>query len=148
MSVTSIRPLAPSDRAEWVRLWKSYLEFYETTLPDDIYDVYFDRLLGDDARDFSCLIAEIDGKAVGLTHYVFHRHGWKVEDVCYLQDLWADPNVRGKGIGRALIEAVYERAAQAGSPNVYWLTAEDNAQARRLYDRVGKLTPFIKYQGQ
>lgn len=142
-----IRPIETSDRSEWERLWTAYLAFYETELPVDIYNVYFGRLLGDDPRDFSGLIAEIDGKAVGLTHFVFHRHGWKVEDVCYLQDLWADPEVRGKGIGRALIEAVYERAAAAKSPNVYWNTAQDNVQARLLYDRVGKLTPFIKYQG-
>lgn len=146
MSLT-IRAITATDRPEWERLWKAYLAFYKTELTKDIYDVYFERLLGNDPRDFSGLIAEIDGKPVGLTHYLFHRHGWKVEEVCYLQDLWADPEVRGKGIGRALIEAVYERAAAAGSPVVYWNTAEDNAQARLLYDRVAKLTPFLKYQG-
>lgn len=143
----TIRPITAADQSEWERLWTAYLAFYKTELTKDIYDVYFERLLGNDPRDFSGLIAEIDGKPVGLTHYLFHRHGWKVEEVCYLQDLWADPEVRGKGIGRALIEAVYERAAAAGSPTVYWNTAEDNAQARLLYDRVAKLTPFLKYQG-
>ncbi|AML52513.1 GNAT family N-acetyltransferase [Falsihalocynthiibacter arcticus] len=142
-----IRPLTLEDKSEWSRLWRGYLSFYKTTLPDHIYDVYFERLLGDDPRDFNGLIAEIDGKPVGLTHYIFHRHGWKVEDVCYLQDLWADPHVRGKGIGRALIEAVYEKAAKAGNPSVYWNTAQDNAQARQLYDRIASLTPFLKYQG-
>jgi GNAT superfamily N-acetyltransferase len=72
--------------------------------------VYFERLLGDDPQDFSGLIAEVDGRPVGLTHYVFHRHGWRVENVCYLQDLYADPEVRGRGVGRALIEAVYAEA--------------------------------------
>ncbi|MEY8098561.1 N-acetyltransferase family protein [Falsihalocynthiibacter sp. S25ZX9] len=142
-----IRPLTLEDKSEWSRLWRGYLSFYKTTLPDHIYDVYFERLLRDDPRDFNGLIAEIDGKPVGLTHYIFHRHGWKVEDVCYLQDLWADPHVRGKGIGRALIEAVYEKAAKAGNPSVYWNTAQDNAQARQLYDRIASLTPFLKYQG-
>lgn len=141
-----IRPLAQNDKPEWIRLWTGYLTFYKTTLPDEIFDVSFDRLLGKDPRDFNGLIAEIDGKPVGLTHYLFHRHGWKVEDVCYLQDLWAAPEVRGKGIGRALIEAVYERASAAGAPSVYWLTAEDNAPARLLYDRVGVKSAFIKYQ--
>lgn len=142
-----IRQLTAADKSEWSHLWKGYLDFYETSLPNDIYDVYFERLLGDDPRNFSCLIAEVNDKPVGLAHYVFHRHGWKVEEVCYLQDLWAEPEVRGQGIGRALIEAVYERAAKAGSPSVYWNTAEDNTQARKLYDKIGKLTPFIKYQG-
>ncbi|WP_380052593.1 GNAT family N-acetyltransferase [Falsihalocynthiibacter sp. SS001] len=142
-----VRDLTPEDRPEWERLWTGYLEFYKTTLPPEVYASTFARLLGNDPRDFNGLIAELDGKPVGLTHYLFHRHAWKIEDVCYLQDLWADPNVRGQGIGRALIETVYERAADAGSTNVYWLTAEDNAQARQLYDRIGALTPFIKYQG-
>lgn len=143
----TIRPLTRNDKTDWARLWTAYLSFYETTLPSEIFDISFKRLLGDDPRDFNGLIAEIDGTPVGLTHYVFHRHGWKIEDVCYLQDLWADPDVRGKGIGRALIEAVYERAAASGCPSVYWLTAEDNVQARLLYDRVARKTPFIKYQG-
>lgn len=146
MSLT-IRPLQSTDRKEWERLWTAYLAFYKTELPQEIFDVYFERLLGNDPENFSGLIAEIDGKPVGLTHYLFHCHGWKVEKVCYLQDLWADPDVRGQGVGRALIEEVYARAKAAKSPDVYWLTAQDNAQARLLYDRVAKLSPFIVYKG-
>lgn len=142
-----IRPLTQEDKPEWTRLWRGYLTFYKTSLPAEIYDTSFARLTGDEACDYNGLIAELDGKPVGLTHYLFHRHGWKIENVCYLQDLWADPHVRGKGVGRALIEAVYARAKIAGSPSVYWLTAQDNVQARQLYDRVAQKTPFIKYQG-
>ncbi len=91
------------------------------------------------------LIATLGGKPVGLVHYLFHRHGWRIENVCYLQDLYADPDVRGTGIGRALIEAVYAAADREGCPNVYWLTQDFNETARKLYDRIGKLTPFIKY---
>lgn len=130
----------------WRRLWKDYLAFYETTLPDAIYASTFDRLLGNDPRDFNGLVAEVDGKVVGLTHYLFHRHGWKVEEVCYLQDLYALPDMRGKGVGRALIEAVYAAADAQGAPSVYWLTQDFNDTARVLYDRVGVVTPFIKYQ--
>lgn len=143
--MTHVRPLTADDKPEWARLWRAYLAFYETELPQDIYDTYFARLLGDDPQDFHGLIAEIDGKPVGLTHYIFHRHGWKIENTCYLQDLYADPEVRGQGIGRALIEAVYKAADEAGAPSVYWLTQDFNTQARKLYDRVGTLTPFIKY---
>lgn len=142
----SVRPLAPSDRAEWRRLWTAYLAFYETTVPEEVYETYWRRLLGDDPQDFSGLIAEKDGRAVGLTHYIFHRHGWKVENVCYLQDLYVDPDIRGTGAGRALIEAVYAAADKAGNPAVYWLTQDFNAAARKLYDRIGTLTPFVKYQ--
>lgn len=142
----TIRPITPSDRAEWERLWDLYLEFYHTSVTPEIKASSFARLLGDDPQDFNGLIAEVDGKPVGLVHYLFHRHGWKVENVCYLQDLYADPEVRGSGVGRALIEAVYERADAAGAPAVYWLTQEDNATARKLYDRIAKKTDFIKYQ--
>jgi len=143
--MTHVRPLTANDKPEWARLWRAYLAFYETELPQKIYDTTFDRLLGDDPQDFHGLIAEVDGKPVGLTHFVFHRHGWKIENTCYLQDLYADPEVRGQGIGRALIEAVYKAADEAGAPSVYWLTQDFNTQARKLYDRVGTLTPFIKY---
>ncbi|MDW4497697.1 GNAT family N-acetyltransferase [Sulfitobacter sp. D35] len=140
-----VRPLQASDKADWSRLWAAYLAFYETSRPQEIHDLYFERLMGDDPQDFSGLVAVLDGRLVGLTHYLFHRHGWSVENVCYLQDLYADPDVRGMGIGRALIEAVYAAADAAGAPNVYWLTQDSNATARRLYDRIGTLTPFVKY---
>ena len=141
----AVRTLAEADEQSWRDLWRAYLAFYDTTLPDTIYRTYFARLLGDDPQDYNGLIAEVDGTPVGLAHYLFHRHGWKVENVCYLQDLYATPDVRGKGIGRALIEAVYARADAAGARDVYWLTQHFNKKARRLYDRIGTLTPFIKY---
>lgn len=142
-----IRPLTASDEADWRRLWTGYLAYYETTVPETVYQSTFARLLGDDPRDFSCLVAEdATGRLVGLTHFLFHRHAWKVEEVCYLQDLFADPDARGLGVGRALIEAVYAAADAAGAPAVYWLTQDFNATARKLYDRIGELTPFLKYQ--
>lgn len=140
-----VRALHASDKDAWTHLWQAYLSFYETSRPPEILDTYFGRLLGDDPQDYHCLIAEVDGHPVGLAHFLFHRHGWSVENVCYLQDLYADPTVRGKGIGRALIEAVYAAADAANSPNVYWLTQDFNATARQLYDRIGTKTPFIKY---
>ncbi|MEL7149771.1 MAG: GNAT family N-acetyltransferase [Pseudomonadota bacterium] len=140
-----VRPLTSADEPQWRVLWRAYLAFYETEVADDVYATYFQRLLGDDPQDYHGLIAEVDGKPVGLTHYIFHRHGWKIENVCYLQDLYAAPDVRGKGVGRALIEAVYAEADKAGAPSVYWLTQDFNATARQLYDRIGTVTPFIKY---
>lgn len=141
----TIRPIVANDRAEWQRLWTAYLEFYESSVPAEVYDTSFQRLLGNDAQDFHGALAEMDGRSVGLVHYVFHRHMWRVENVCYLQDLFADPVARGQGVGRRLIEHVYAAADAAGCPRVYWLTQEFNADARKLYDRIGTLTPFIKY---
>lgn len=148
MTGVVIRPLTAEDKAEWRRLWTGYLEFYESTVPEEVYETTFSRLLAGNAgteHEYRGLIAEIDGNPVGLVHFLFHRHCWKVENVCYLQDLYADPEVRGQGIGRALIEAVYAAADAEGAPGVYWLTQEFNEVGRRLYDRIGKLTPFIKY---
>nr|WP_082637101.1 GNAT family N-acetyltransferase [Ruegeria atlantica] len=127
-------------------MWRDYLAFYETTVQDQTYDSTFARLLGNDPNDFSCFVAEANGQLVGLTHYLFHRHAWKEESVCYLQDLFARPEARGTGVGRALIQAVYDEADRKGAPSVYWLTQEFNHTARKLYDRIGKQTPFIRYQ--
>ena len=141
-----VRPVEARDEADWRRLWTGYLEFYETSVPEEVYQTYFARLLGDDPQDYHGLVAEQDGRLVGLTHYLFHRHGWKIENVVYLQDLYVDPETRGTGAGRALIEAVYAAADEAGCPSVYWLTQDFNATARQLYDRIANLTPFLKYQ--
>lgn len=145
MTNITIRPLQPSDRADWNRLWTGYLDYYETSVPQAVYDSTFARLLGNDPQDFNGLIAIVGGRAMGLTHYLFHRHCWKIENVCYLQDLYVDPQARGTGLGRKLIEAVYAAADANGTPAVYWLTQDFNKTGRQLYDRIGKLTPFIRY---
>ncbi|WP_299350312.1 GNAT family N-acetyltransferase [uncultured Shimia sp.] len=142
----NIRPLVAGDESQWRALWTGYLEYYETSVPEEVYQTTFARLLGDDPQDFSCFVAEQDGHLIGLTHYLFHRHAWKVENICYLQDLYAAPEARGTGVGRKLIQAVYDAADAAGACNVYWLTQDFNKTARTLYDRIGKLTPFIRYQ--
>ena len=143
--MTHTRPLQKSDWEDWKRLWTDYLTFYETELSEDIYTSSFNRMLGDDPADFNGIVAEKDGQIIGLTHYVFHRHGWKIENVCYLQDLYVDPSLRGTGAGRALIEAVYEAADKNGVNSVYWMTQEFNHTARQLYDRIAKKTPFVQY---
>lgn len=141
----TIRPVEPADKAHWATLWKAYLEFYETAVPQEVYDTTFDRLCSPDHPDQNGLLALVDGTPAGLVHYIYHPHNWRIEKVCYLQDLYADPSVRGTGVGRKLIEAVYAAADAAGRPAVYWLTQDFNTTARQLYDRIGVLTPFIKY---
>lgn len=146
MSGLEIRPLRIDDEAEWRRLWTAYLAYYETVLPEAIYQSTFDRLTSGNTGEYAGLLAVFDGKPVGLAHYLFHRSCWTINNVCYLQDLYADPEVRGTGIGRALIEAVYAKATEVATPEVYWMTQEFNATARRLYDRIAEKTPFIIYQ--
>ena len=92
------------------------------------------------------LVAESEGRLVGLTHYLFHRNTIMLGPVCYLQDLFTDPALRGKGIGKALIEGVYERAKAAGSTRVYWHTHETNKTAMRLYDHVATHSGFVVYR--
>lgn len=141
----TIRPLRAEDHDQWRALWTGYLQFYQTSVPDRVYSSTFARLLGSDPRDFSALVADEGGQLLGLAHYLFHRHCWKIEEVCYLQDLYVAPQARGTGLGRALIESVYAQADAAGAPAVYWLTQDFNHQARQLYDRVGQATPFMRY---
>ncbi|SLN53348.1 Acetyltransferase (GNAT) family protein [Roseovarius albus] len=140
-----IRPIEPGDKEAWRALWTAYLEFYESSVSDAVYDATFERLLSNNDPDQNGFLAVMGDTPVGLVHYIYHAHNWRLDKVCYLQDLYADPNVRGQGVGRKLIEAVYARADTDGCPSVYWLTQDFNAEARKLYDRIANLTPFIKY---
>ncbi len=144
MSVT-VRPLQETDHADWRRLWTAYLEFYKTTVPQEVYQTTWKRLFMEGEYEPKGLIATIDGKAVGLTHYLYHRSCWSEKNNCYLQDLFTDAEARGKGVGAALIDAVKQEAAKLGVTNVYWMTHETNDTARRLYDHVARRTGFIEY---
>ncbi|MCQ0971740.1 GNAT family N-acetyltransferase [Paracoccus sp. TK19116] len=141
-----IRALRSEDRPQWQALYDDYHRFYDRPdLPDAFFDQAFTRLIADDPSDFHGLVAEADGILLGLTHYVFHPHLWRPEGTCYLQDLYTAPDARGRGVARALIEAVYTAADRSGTPAVYWLTQETNYAGRMLYDRVGRQSGFIRY---
>jgi GNAT superfamily N-acetyltransferase len=139
-----VRPLRTEDREQWQPLWDGYNLFYERpNFPADITEVTWNRFF-DPAEPVFAAVAELDGKVVGLVHYLYHRSTTLIEEVCYLQDLFTAPEARGLGIGRALIEHVYSEAEKAGATRVYWKTHEENP-ARRLYDRVADVTPFRRY---
>lgn len=140
-----IRPVRPDERDAWEPLWSGYLTFYETAVAPEVTDTTWKRL-HDPAEPMHVLGAYIDGALIGIVHYLFHRSTWTVGDYCYLQDLFTAPEARGRGAGRALIEAVTERAREAGASRVYWLTHEANATARFLYDRVADRPGFIQYR--
>lgn len=140
-----IRAVRASDEGEWRALWRDYLAFYETELAESIYRETFARICSDAEPEFQGALACRGSTPVGLVHYLFHAHFWKPEGVCYLQDLFVKPDARGQGVARALITSVYEAADAAGRPSVYWMTQDFNSEARKLYDRIGTCTPFIKY---
>jgi GNAT superfamily N-acetyltransferase len=140
-----IRALHPEDRAAWEPLWQGYLTFYETQLSATTTDTTWERF-HDPAEPMFALGAFVDGRLVGIAHYLFHRSGWSISDSCYLQDLFVAPEVRDRGIGRALIEAVAVKAHEAGSERLYWHTHETNRTARALYDKVATLSGFIQYR--
>ena len=141
-----IRPLAKADYEEWRVLWVSYLDFYDTSLKSKVIDETFNRFIDNDQIRQNALVAENKGDLVGLVHYIYHLDTWEIREVCYLQDLFVAHENRGKKIGQLLIESVYERADKYGAPSVYWLTQKTNVPARKLYDRIADLTPFIHYE--
>lgn len=143
----TVTPLAEGDHAEWREMWRRYLDFYETPLPEDVYAETWRRLMTGGPYELRGLIARApEGAALGLAHFVAHRTSWALGDVLYLEDLFVEPSARGGGVGRALIEAIYAEADAGGASRVYWLTRDSNHTARRLYDRLAELTPFVQYE--
>jgi GNAT superfamily N-acetyltransferase len=141
----TVRPVAPTDLAQWEALWDGYNTFYERTVPPEITGVTWSRFF-DANEPVHALVAEKDGRLLGLVHYLFHRSTTLIGPTCYLQDLFTTEGARGQGVGRALIESVYERARTAGSLRVYWQTHETNLTAMALYDKVAERSGFLVYR--
>ncbi len=137
-----VGPLRPEDRVAWEELARGYKAFYETEEPDERYDQTWRRLLSDE--DLHGIGARLDGRLVGITHYLFHATFWSA-DSCYLQDLFVGEAARGQGAARALIEEVAIASRKRGAARLYWLTRQDNAPARALYDTVARFKGFIRY---
>jgi GNAT superfamily N-acetyltransferase len=146
MTEIVITPFRPDDRARWAELWRGYLDFYETSLPEANYDHTWQRLLAPGPIfGFGARIGNETAPLVGITHYLFHDHAWSQKQVCYLGDLFVDASARGTGCGRALIEQVAQVAGERDCLRLYWTTKEDNATARLLYDRLARFNGFIRY---
>ena len=145
MGIT-IRPLTAADHDQWEALFRAYIRFYEAHVADDVIAATWERLIkGEDG--FLALVAEEDGnRLVGIAHILFHRSTWSPTTYCYLEDLFVDIDTRRRGVGRALIEAVYREADNRGSTRTYWTTKADNARARRIYDRVANQSGFVQYR--
>jgi GNAT superfamily N-acetyltransferase len=140
-----VSPFQPADFERWLPLWRGYQSFYRTDIPPETTEITWRRMM-DPAEPMWGALARVGGTPAGMVHWIFHRSNWTIGDYCYLQDLFVDAGVRRGGVGRALIEHVYEEARRARSPRVYWLTHETNAEAMRLYDRVADRSGFIQYR--
>ena len=144
-----VRSVMPGEFDAWVELWDGYNAFYgrhgPTALPSQITRTTWQRFF-DAYEPVHCLIAERDGQLLGLAHYIFHRSTIQIAPTCYLQDLFTSVAARGRGVGRALIEAVYDRARSANCGRVYWQTHETNLQAMRLYETLAERSGFIVYR--
>ena len=136
--------MAVADFDAWLTLWRGYQAFYQVDIAEAVTQSTWSRLL-EPSEPMHGALAVAHGKAVGLVHFLFHRSTWAVGNVCYLQDLFVAPDIRGQGVGRQLIDHVYERARAAGSPEVYWLTHETNTTAMKLYDRIADRPGFVQY---
>ncbi len=147
-STLLIRPPVPDDFAAWQPLWDGYNAFYgrvgPTALPHEITQTTWQRFF-DAHEPVHALVAERDGQLVGLTHYLFHRSTTRIEPTCYLQDLFTLPSERGRGVGKQLIQAVYDRVKLSGAHRVYWQTHATNTAGRALYDKVASHDGFIVY---
>ncbi|MGJ4930772.1 N-acetyltransferase family protein [Bradyrhizobium sp. HKCCYLS2038] len=145
----TVRPMARADYQSWLPLWDGYNAFYgrsgPTALPAEITAVTWERFF-DPAEPVHALVAESGSELIGLAHYLYHRATTTIAPLCYLNDLFTSEAARGKGVGRALIEAVYAEARQAGAPRVYWQTHETNTTARALYDKLAERSGFIVYR--
>ena len=140
-----VRKVETSDKARWMELFRGYIVFYEADIPAEQYELTWNRLMD---PNYEChgFVAELDGKVVGLTHYSFQTSTWAPVNYCYLEDLFTDLEVRGKGVGRALIDAVKAVAEAAGSSRLYWNTDATNTTARKLYDSYVPVSGKVQYR--
>jgi GNAT superfamily N-acetyltransferase len=145
MENVTVRAAKREDFVQWEPLWDGYIRFYKRDPDAEITTVLWHRAF-DVYEPIHILVAELDGKIVGIVHYLFHRSTSMIAPVCYLQDLFTADGMRGKGVGRALIEAVYRNAADAGAQRVYWTTQETNTTAMTLYDKVATKSGFLQYR--
>jgi GNAT superfamily N-acetyltransferase len=140
-----IRELKETDKQRWLELWAGYLEFYKSNLSTEQTEFTWKRLINNEQKMYG-FVAENESGVIGFTHCLFRPSTWTETDYCYLEDLFVDPNIRGKGVGRALMNRVVELAKEKNSKRVYWTTQEFNKTARVLYDSITSVSEFVQYR--
>lgn len=143
--MTTVRPLRESDREAWHRLWDGYCAFYETTMPTEVTASTWARLTDEGDPVYLGFVAERNGAVIGIANCIIHSTTWAIAPRCYLNDLFVDPDVRGSGAGKAMIDHLRHIGHERGWDKIHWLTAEANATARRLYDQFSPANGFIQY---
>jgi GNAT superfamily N-acetyltransferase len=141
----NIRELKETDKDRWLELWAGYLEFYKSNLSPEQTEFTWKRLINNEQKMYG-FVAENENGVIGFTHCLFRPSTWTETDYCYLEDLFVDPNIRGKGVGRALMNRVVELAKEKNSKRVYWTTQEFNKTARVLYDSITSVSEFVQYR--
>jgi GNAT superfamily N-acetyltransferase len=144
MSLALVRSAVPSDEPAWRQLWRGYCDFYQAELSDEVTQRTWKRILDPDSA-VMCIVAEVEGQIYGFAHCVVHENTWETQPVCYLEDLYVLPSARGHGIGKGLIEWLRNAMRAEGWARLYWVTHQDNADARRLYDQFGPADGFVRY---
>ena len=144
-SPLAIRPFAAADRAAWDRMWAGYLTFYETSLEAAVSDDTWERFIEPAPGHLGLMALGEETGPLGFAHAIVHPGTWSPRPVCYLEDLFVTPEARGRGVGRALIEALAARGREEGWLRIYWQTAHDNTRAQALYDKLAERTDWIRY---
>jgi GNAT superfamily N-acetyltransferase len=143
-SAIAVRSLTEADSDSWRFLWDGYLAFYEASVPEEITQSTWLRLL--DGTTMIGRVAEREGRVLGFSASVLHEGTWTSAPICYLEDLFVNPDARGGGIGGALIEDLIQLGRQRGWSRLYWHTRADNVAARRLYDGFVQADGFVRYR--
>lgn len=146
MTAVCVRPVQAEDKDQWVALWQDYNLFYGASLPQEVTEATWARVM-DERSEVGCIVAceWPDGAVLGFINYVIHPRTWSAKDACYLEDLYVAEAVRGRGIGKQLCEALKHLGERKGLSQIYWNTREGNAMARKLYDQIAQKDDFVRY---